>query len=261
VSPLFGDRDVATITVDDVLRVLSPIWATKNETAYKLRGRLEAILDWAAVKKHRAGPNPASWKGNLKHLLPPRAKVHTVTHHAALPWQQLPAFMVDLRYRDALAARALELTILTACRTSEVLQARHIEVESGLWVIPKERMKMRREHRVPLAPQVVQLIAGLPRMNENPFLFPGNRNSKPLSSMCMEMLLRRMKREEITVHGFRSTFRDWAAENSDFPREIVELCLAHDIGSDVERAYRRSDLLNKRRQLMQEWMDYSLSQL
>ena len=254
--PAFGKRDVATITVDDVLHVLAPIWATKNETASKIRKRIEAVLDWAGAKGYRCGVNPAMWRGNLKHLLPARAKVHTVQHHPALPWQELPAFMAGLRSRNALAARALEITILTACRTSEVLNADRSELHGDLWVIPVERMKARKEHRVPLSTQTFKIISSLPCLEGNSYVFPGHRDGRPLSSMAMEMLLRRMGRSDITVHGFRSTFRDWTADATDFPREISELCLAHQVGNDVERAYRRSDLLLKRRGLMQKWADY-----
>jgi integrase len=258
-SPVFGTRDVSAITSEDVLRVLEPIWTKKNETAAKLRGRIEAVLDWATVRKYRTGPNPALWRGNLKHLLPARAKVRTVKHFAALPWQELPAFMADLRGRDALAARALEVTILCATRTTETLQAERSEISGDLWVIPTMRMKMAREHRIPLSTQAAAIFAALPMLDDSSYLFPGFRHGRPLSGMAMEMLLRRMERETITVHGFRSTFRDWAAENTNFPREVVELCLAHDVGTDVERAYRRSDLLIKRKVLMQEWSDYCCS--
>lgn len=214
------------------------------------------MLDWAAAKGYRSGVNPAMWRGNLKHLLPARAKVHTVRHHPALPWQELPAFMAELRGRDALAARALETTILTTCRTSEVLNADRSELNGDLWVIPAERMKARNEHRVPLSTHASAIISSLPSIAGNSYVFPGHRDSRPLSGMAMEMLLRRMGRNDITVHGFRSTFRDWAAEATDFPREISELCLAHEVDSEVERAYRRSDLLLKRRGLMQKWADY-----
>ena len=254
--PAFGKRDVATVAVDDVLRVLAPIWATKNETASKVRERIEAVLDWAGAKGYRTGVNPAMWRGNLKHLLPARAKVHTVQHHPALPWQELPAFMADLRGRDALAGRALEVTILTACRTSEVLNADRSELNGDLWVIPAKRMKGQKEHRVPLSTQACTIISSLPCLAGSGYVFPGHRDGRPLSGMAMEMLLRRMGRDNITVHGFRSTFRDWAADATDFPREISELCLAHEVGSEVERAYRRSDLLFKRRELMQTWADY-----
>ena len=189
--PAFGRKDVASVTVEDVLRVLSPIWATKNETASKLRGRLENVLEWATVKGYRQGPNPAAGRGGLKHLLPARAKVHTVTHHPALPWQNVPAFMSDLRQQGGLSARALELVLLTACRSGEALQARRAEFAGELWTIPKERMKMRREHRIPLAVQVRDLLAAQLALVSNPFLFPGQREGKPLSNMALEMLLRR----------------------------------------------------------------------
>lgn len=258
--PIFGKRDVSKITTDDVLKVLSPIWSMKIETASKLRGRLEAVLDWCAVKGYRSGPNPALWRGNLKHLLPARKQVRKlkpVRHFPALPWQDVPAFVAELRKRDALAARALEITMLCATRTAETLEAVRSERQGDLWIIPGLRMKMDREYRIPLSTQAAAIFDALPILDDSPYMFPGHRKGRPLSNMAMLMLLQRMERRyEITVHGFRSTFRDWAAEQTSFPREIVELCLAHDIGSEVERAYRRSDLLEKRRQLMQQWADY-----
>jgi integrase len=179
-----------------------------------------------------------------------------VKHFAALPWQELPAFMAELKDRDTLAARALEVTILCATRTSETLQAPRTEINGDLWVIPPSRMKMQREHRIPIAPQAVAIFASLPILPESDYVFPGYRRRRPLSGMAMEMLLRRMNCCTITVHGFHSTFRDWAAEETNFPREIIELCLAHDIAKEVERAYRRSDLLFKRRGLLKQWADY-----
>jgi integrase len=257
----FGAKAVTDINTNDVLALLTPLWTTKPESAAKLREWVEGALDFAKAKGHREGENPARWRGNLQHTLPARNKRATVRHHPALLWQQLPAFMADLRGRDALAARALELTILCATRTSETLQADRSEINGDLWIIPAPRMKTGKEHRIPLSTQAAAILAALPCLSSNgAYVFPGHRSGRPLSGMAMEMLLRRMGRDDITVHGFRSTFRDWAAESDvNFPREIIELCLAHDVSSEVERAYRRSDLLFKRRQLMQEWANYCLN--
>jgi integrase len=257
----FGVKAVATVDTNDVLALLTPLWTTKPESAAKLREWVEGALDFAKAKGHREGENPARWRGNLQHALPARNKRATVRHHPALPWQELPAFMADLRGRDALAARALELTILCATRTSETLQADRAEISGALWTIPAARMKTGKEHRVPLSKQAAAIFATLPMLDGSSYVFPGHRSGRPLSGMAMEMLLRRMGRGDITVHGFRSTFRDWAAESTaNFPREIIELCLAHDVSSEVERAYRRSDLLEKRRQLMQAWADFCWSE-
>lgn len=260
-SPVFGNRDVATITTDHVLRVLSPVWATKNETASKLRERIEAVLSWAKVKGYRSGPNPALWRDNLEHLLPSRKKIRKskpVKHHAALPWQDVPEFMAELRTRGALSARALEITLLCGTRTSETIAAVRSERSGDLWVIPGLRMKADDEHRIPLSKQAAAIFDALPVMDDSFYIFPGHKRGRPLSNMAMLTLLTRMgRRYDITVHGFRSTFRDWAAEQTDFPREIAEMCLAHKVGDEVERAYRRSDLLAKRRALMQAWADFA----
>lgn len=257
-SPILGSMDVREIATAHVLKVLSPIWATKSETADKVRQYLEAFFDWCAAKGYRDKnqPNPAAWRGNLKSLLPAKSKVHTVTHIPAMPWALVPAFMVELRQQSALSARALELLILTATRTSDVLLASRSEIEDDLWVIPASRMKMNKAHHVPLCPQALHIITNLPVLEANPYLFPGFRRGRPLSNMCMEMLMRRMKITNATPHGFRSSFRDWAAERTSAPREIAELCLAHQVGNEVERAYRRSTLLEKRRELLAMWADF-----
>jgi integrase len=259
--PAIGSKDVREITADDCRDLLAPIWTAKRETASRLRGRIELVLDWCAVKgfRDRDRVNPASWKGNLKHLLPAQNKRASVLHHAALPWKDVPEFIAELRQRDALAARALELTILTCARTSEVLLAERAEFVADVWTVPPTRMKGGRMHVVPLVPRALEIIEGLPILDGNPYLIPGQREGRPLSNMAMEMMLRRMNRNEITVHGFRSSFRDWAAEVTDFPREIAEMCLAHVVGNDVERAYRRSELLAKRRALLEAWADFCAS--
>lgn len=254
-----GPKPVAAISTEDVLAVLRPIWDETPETANRTRGRIERVLDAAKAKNLRTGENPARWRGHMEHLL---AKRRTLTrgHHAALPFAEAPAFVQDLRSRPALAARALELTILTAVRSGEALGARWSELDlaGAVWTIPAERMKARAEHRVPLSAPVVRLLRQLQADAETagaalPWVFPNERGTGPLSGMSMAMLLRRMGREEITVHGFRSTFRDWAGDRTEFPREIAEAALAHAVGNKVEQSYRRGDALEKRRGLMDAW--------
>jgi integrase len=260
VTPAFGCVPVGEVTTAAVLKAIEPIWAKKPETASRVRGRIECILDWAKVSGLREGENPARWRGHLDHLLPPRSKVRKVTHHAALPYDEIGMFMAELRVREAIAARALEFTILTAARTGEVIGARwgEFDLARKLWTIPDERMKSGREHRVPLSAAALAVLKGLElvRENESDFVFPGDRRVK-LSNMAMEMLLRRMNRN-VTVHGFRSSFRDWAAECTNFPREVSGKALAHSVGGKVEAAYRRGDLFEKRRRLMAQWADFCL---
>ncbi len=257
--PALGELPVAAIDTGLVLQVLEPLWRTKTETASRLRGRIEAVLDWATAREHRRGDNPARWRGHLDKLLPSRRKVASVRHHAALPYVEIPAFMEQLRGRDGVAARALELLILTGTRTSEVVKARWDEIELGAreWVIPAERMKAGREHRVPLSDRAVDLLQELPREAE--FVFPGGKAMTPLSNMALLGVLRRMGRADLTSHGFRSSFRDWAAEQTNYPNHVVEMALAHAIGDRVEAAYRRGDLFAKRKRLMQDWARYCVS--
>jgi integrase len=259
-NPIIGEMDVAAIATDDMLRVLEPIWRTKPETAVRVRGRIENVLDWCHARKLRDGANPALWRGHLKHLLPTRKKKGNVRHHPAMPWQDLPAFMALLRANSAISARALEFTILTAARTSETILATHNEfdLDERVWLVPAKRMKASVEHRVPLSERARQILAGLPRIDGTPYVFAGARPGRPLSSMAMLELLRGLS-PGLTVHGFRSTFRDWAAEETNFPSEVVEMALAHTIESEVERAYRRGDLFNKRRALMDAWAAYCAS--
>jgi integrase len=240
------------IDTEAVLAVLQPIWTKTPETASRLRGRIENILDAARAKGYRDGPNPATWRGHLKTLLPARQKL-TRGHHAALAYDDLPAFMAALRARQSLAAQALELCILTATRTSEVLAAEWTEfdLDKKVWTIPSQRMKAGHAHRIPLTERALDILKSLPRVG--PHVFPGNAKGKPLSSMAMTMQLRRMKREDITVHGFRSTFRDWASEQTSFPHETCEHALAHRISDKAEAAYRRGDQFEKRRKLMEAW--------
>jgi integrase len=255
VTPVFGPLPIQSIDVGLVMKALEPIWSTKPETAARIRGRIERILDWAKVRGFRQDENPARWRGHLDALLPARSKVRKVKHHAALPYDQIVAFMAALRTRDAVAAHALEFAILTAARTGEVLDARWSEINFSVkvWVVPPERMKAGRVHRVPLSPAAVALLRQMEMMRRGELVFPGQRRGMPLSNMSMLMVLRRLGRDDLTAHGFRSTFRDWAAECTNFPREVVEAALAHVVGDKVEAAYRRGDLFEKRRRLMNAW--------
>ena len=258
--PIIGDMNVAEISTDDVLRVLNPIWKTKPETASRVRGRIETVWDWAKARKLCAGENPALWRGNLDKLLPRRNKKRTVRHHPALPYVEIPEFMAALRANASISARALEFTILTAARTSEAIESTwsEVDLDAKLWIIPKERMKAGAEHRIPLTDAAVAMLRSLPSKEGNPYVFPGARQKRPLSNMAMLELLRDM-RKGLTVHGFRSTFRDWCAEQTNFPREIAEKALAHTVGDETERAYQRGDLLEKRGKLMQAWARFCVS--
>lgn len=257
--PVFGDLPVAEVDTDLVLKALEPIWRSKTETASRLRGRIEAVLDYARVKGYRQGPNPALWRGHLSHLLPAPSDVQTIQHQPALPYAEMPAFMARLRERDGTSARALEFVILTAARTGEVLGARwrEFDLADGVWTVPAERMKARREHRVPLSTVALDIVEGMrDEQSSDAFVFAGQRADRPLSQMALLMLLRRLERTDITVHGFRSTFRDWVAEQTDFPGDVAEAALAHKIPNKVEAAYRRGDLFDKRRQLMEVWASH-----
>jgi integrase len=258
VHPLVGALPVQQIDAGLVVRVLEPIWTTKPETASRVRQRIEAVLDAATARGHRSGENPARWRGHLENLLPARAKVKRVRHHPALPYAELGAFMAELRRQDGLAGRAMELLILTATRTTECIAARWSELglDEALWTIPAERIKAGRLHRVPLAPAALALLRRLAQARIGEFVFPG-RPGKPMSNGALLALLRRMERTDLTVHGFRSTFRDWAAEQTNFSREVAEMSLSHAIGDKVEAAYRRGDLLEKRRRLMEAWATFA----
>lgn len=257
-SPIIGELPVAAVDTGLIVKVLSPIWQTKTETATRLRGRMESILDWATTSQYRSGENPARWKGHLKNLLANPNKLVQVEHHPALPWQNIGAFMSALRTKDSIAARALEFTILTATRSGEVRGATwsEIDFQTGIWTIPSSRMKAGREHRVPLSDAVLALLHKAPKLGS--YIFPGQKHDKPLSDMSLTAVLRRMDFHDITVHGFRSTFRDWCSESmaNSFPREVCEHALAHSLPDKVEAAYRRGDLLEKRVNLMQAWADF-----
>ena len=258
-APVIGDMDVASIGTEDVMRVLTPIWTVKAETASRLRGRIESVLDWCAVQGHRSGDNPARWKGHLDKLLPARSKVQKVEHHPALPWREIGTFMQALRAMPGTAARAVELIILTACRTSEVLNAgwHEIDMAQRTWTIPAERMKAGRGHVVPLSDAAVSVLqAQAAAHGMRGFIFPSTKPGKPLSNMAGLMLLKRMGRSDLTVHGFRSSFRDWAGESTAHPREVIEHALAHQLKDKAEAAYQRGSLLERRRVLMADWAQY-----
>jgi integrase len=251
--PVFGELPVAAVDLGLVLKAVEPIWTEKPETASRLRGRIESVLDWATTHGYRAGDNPARWKGHLENLLPARSKLARVSHHAALPYGELGAFVAELRRQEGIAARALEFTILTAARTGEVIGAPwdEIDLKNRLWTVPASRMKKAdKEHRVPLSDAAMAILEGLPKLND--FVFPGARG-RGLGQMALLQVLQRMGRSDLTTHGFRSSFRDWAAERTSFPAELAELALAHTVGSAVTRAYQRSDLFAKRRQLAEAW--------
>jgi integrase len=256
--PIIGDMALDEIDTDDILKILTPIWKSKTETASRLRGRLEWILAAACTRKLREGINPALWRGHLQTILPAPHKMVMVRHHPALAYRALPEFLGRLRNMDSVAALALEFTILNASRTGEVLGGLRSEVDADIWTIPASRMKARKEHRVPLTSRSLEILAIAKAMDEDSiYLF--SRNGKPLSNMAMPMLLRRLN-EQSTVHGFRSTFRDWVSEETEHSPEVAEMALAHTIKNKVEAAYRRRDLLDRRRILMQDWLDFCNSQ-
>jgi len=257
-SPLIGGLPVAAVDTDLVVKVLRPIWRNKTETAVRLRGRIEAILGWATVSKFRQGDNPARWRGHLDNLLANPNKIAPVKNHPALPWRDVGGFMDELRACEGVAARAIEFTILTACRSGEVRGARWSEIDlvAKVWTIPAGRMKAGKEHRVPLSIAAMVLLKSLERVGD--VVFPGRGKDLPLSDMSLTAVLRRMGHGDITVHGFRSTFRDWCSEEASnaFSREVCEHALAHSLPDKVEAAYRRGDLFEKRVTLMQAWASY-----
>lgn len=255
--PKIGKLQVKDVTQTHILSILEPIWTTKTETASRLRGRLENILDWATVRGYRTGPNPAAWKGHLDTLLPAPSKVAKVAHHAALPYDQISPFIKELQAVEGMGARALEFAILTATRSGEVRGATwsEMDLKKALWVIPATRMKAGKEHHVPLSPTAVRLLEAIPR-TDSPYVFPGSKQNTQMSDMTMTAALRRMGRGNLTAHGFRSTFRDWAAERTSYPREVCEHALAHQLKDKAEAAYQRGTLFEKRRNLMNDWAKY-----
>jgi integrase len=267
--PVIGEIPVGEITNEQVLKILQKIWATKTETATRVRSRIELVMDYAKAHGWRTAENPAVWRGNLKAILPKPTRLKNIQHHPALPWQKMPAFMTALRQRKGVGARAIEFAILTAARSGEVRGAtwQEIDLEQKIWTVPAARMKAKREHRVALSEDAVKLLQALPRIVDNDLLFPGSRDGRPLSDMTLSSVLRRMNEETsaswvdkagdpVVPHGFRSTFRDWSAESTNYPSEMAEMALAHTIGNKVEAAYRRQDMLEKRRQMMADWAEW-----
>lgn len=254
-SPIIGKLPVAAIDTPLVMKVIEPIWQTKTETASRLRGRIEQVLDWATVRELRQGDNPARLRGHLDHLLAKRL-ASARGHHAALPFIEIGGFMGELRKQEGVAAKALEFAILTAARTGEVIGARweEFDLTAGVWTIPAERMKAKKEHRVPLSARALEIIGDQGEPGD--FVFSGRRAGQPLSNMALMMTLRRMGRADLTAHGFRSTFRDWAGEITAYPREVIEHALAHQLKDKAEAAYARGSLFEKRRRLMTDWAGY-----
>jgi integrase len=257
VFPVIGDLDVSDVDTRMVMRVLEPHWATKRETMSRVRGRIEAVLGWATTRQYREGENPARWRGHLANLLANGAKRAPIEHFRALPYTDLPAFMARLRAVEGILASSLEFLILTVARRDEVRLAQWAEIDLAgrIWMVPAARMKLGREHRVPLSGHAVEILQSLPR--HSPYIFP-NRSSAFAPNMMWGLLRGKMS-VQVTVHGFRSTFADWAAEQTDFSREVREMALAHAVGDRVEAAYRRGDLFEKRRQLAEEWARYCAS--
>ncbi|MEF8760392.1 MAG: integrase arm-type DNA-binding domain-containing protein [Candidatus Accumulibacter sp. UW25] len=251
--PVIGSLSVADVQTAHVISILEPIWRSKTETASRVRGRIESVLDWCTVRGYRQGENPARWRNHLEHLLPARGAVQKVVHHAALPFQEVGAFLAELRKHEGMGSRCLEFGILTATRSGEVRGATwaEIDLESATWVIPAQRMKAKIEHRVPLSSTALGLLAGLPKIMGTDLIFPSVRNTQ-LSDATMTAVLKRMGLD-VTVHGFRSSFRDWAGEVSNYPRETIEHCLAHQLADKAEASYARGSHFEKRRRLMEEW--------
>lgn len=255
-NPVIGDMPIDEIELPHILKIFEPIWQERTETATRLRQRVETVLTWATVAGHRTGDNPARWKGHLEAILPKPTKIKKTSHFKALPWQEIGAFMQELRNRDGMGARALEFIVLTAKRSGEVRLAtwEEIDFENKAWSIPGERMKNGKPHTVPLTDDAIKLLKALPRFEGSPYVFPAARGG-PLSDMTISAVCKRMKVDAVP-HGFRSTFRDWAAENTSFPREVCEQALAHTIENKVEAAYRRGDLFEKRRRLKDAWASF-----
>jgi integrase len=261
-APFIGDVPVAAVDVGGVMRVLEPIWREKPETASRLRGRIESVLDYATARGWRAGDNPARWRGHLASLLPARGVFAKVEHHAALPWREIGPFMARLAEQEGVAALALRFAILTAARTGEAIGATwgEIDMAAAVWTVPAGRMKASREHRVPLSNAALAVLREAARLRTDAGadapVFPGGKPGKPLSNTAMLMLLRRLGRGDLTAHGFRSSFRDWCAESTNHPREVAEAALAHTLTDRVEAAYRRGDLMEKRSWLMADWGEF-----
>jgi integrase len=258
--PICGNMVVGDITTPIVLKILEPIWVTKSETASRLRGRIEAVLDYATAKGLREGSNPARWKGHLALTLPSKRKVSPVKHHPAVPVKDMPLFFKSLKQREGTAARALEFLTLTAARSGEVrgMQWDEVDLSKKVWLVPAIRMKNKREHRVPLPTQAISLLKALPSRKSGGLVFPGSKPTTKLSDMSLTAVMRRMEVAAVP-HGLRSSFRDWVGEETSYPREVAEMALAHTVGNAVEAAYRRGDLFDKRRLMMEEWAGYLTS--
>ncbi|MFY9810295.1 tyrosine-type recombinase/integrase [Aquabacterium sp.] len=256
VYPVVGSLHVRDVSQEHVMKILEPIWKTKNETASRVRGRIESVLDWATVRGYRSADNPARWKGHLDHLLPAASKVRKVEHRRALSFSEMPAFMKELRSQAGMAAKALEFAILTAARSGEVRGATwaEIDLDAKLWTVPADRMKANKEHRVPLSETAVFLLKSLPKLEGNQMVFFAPRGGQ-LSDMALTQVVRRMQVDAVP-HGFRSTFRDWAGEATNHPRELAEHALAHTLDNKVEAAYRRGDALERRRKMMNDWTKF-----
>jgi integrase len=261
--PVIGELPVASVDTSLIIKILEPIWTIKTETASRLRGRIEKVLDWAKVRGFRQGENPARWQGHLDHLLPKKTKIAAVKHHPALPYSEIPAFMAELRARDGISARALEYAILTAARTGAVIGALWTEVDlaSKVWTVPPQRAGTKitgedpKPRRVPLSDRALEILRSVPRENGNLHVFIGGKAGEPLSNMAMLELMREM-RPGFVPHGFRSTFKDWCSETTNYPNEVSEAALWHVVADDVEAAYRRGDLFEKHRRLMNDWARY-----
>jgi integrase len=256
VFPFFGNLSVQEVETGHVLKALEPIWTIKPETASRVRGRIESVLDWAAARGYRRGDNPARWRGHLKMLLPAINRVKRVQHYPTLPYTEIGAFMTNLQGQGGVAARALEFAILTAARTGEVIGATwdEIDLQTATWTIPAVRMKGNREHRIPLSEPAMEILEAIGEEHrQEGFIFPGARSGLPLSNMALLAVLKRMARTHLTVHGFRSTFKDWATECTAYTNEVSEIALAHAVRDKVEAAYRRGDLFEKRRRMMADW--------
>jgi integrase len=256
-DPVIGNMPVSRVDTALVMQILEPIWSEKNETASRLRGRIENVLSWAIVHGYHPGANPALWRGHLDKLLPKPTRVHKVRHHPAMPYSELPAFMGELGSNNAMSALALRFAILSAARTGEVIGAdwSEINLDDAIWIVPEDRMKAGIEHRIPLSSQAVDILKETP--NRRGWVFESANPGKPISQQAMLMLLRR-KRPGLTVHGFRSSFRDWCGEQTNYPRELAESALAHRLKDKAEAAYQRGDMLERRRELMQAWADFCL---
>lgn len=256
VSPIIGSLPVRSIDTALVLKVLEPIWQTKTETAGRVRARIEVVLDWAKVRGYRTGENPARWRGHLDHLLPAKSKIKRVAHHSALPYAEIGTFLQELRGQNGPGAAAVEFLILTAARVGEILNATWDEIDDAVWKVPGHKMKGGKEHRVPLAGAALRVLRAAEAFRQNDLIFPGFRGGRPLGQAYLLDVIQRIAQRRITLHGFRSTFRDWAAERTSYPSEVAEMALAHAVGSQVERAYARTDLFDKRRRLMKDWAAY-----